>query len=130
MGYFIALLLTIQLGQATMFGDTPEDLGGTPACYYRLPRVEYLRKLPRGCAHRTLPCGARVEVLRLHRRHSRIAIGDTSRILHTSCWVVDRGPNGRRRDGRYRGIVDLLPGPAREVRVGKAQVLIWVWPWR
>lgn len=121
MSYLIAVLMTVQVGYATMFGDTTEDMGGTPACTYRLSKSEMRRLLPKGCAHRTLPCGTRLEVVRMWR----------GRLLHATCRVVDRGPNGRRRDGSYRGVVDMMPAPAREVRVGRAVVLLWAWPtWR
>lgn len=89
-------------GYATLFG-TPGDPhdGNTLACtHQKIPQDELL------CAHRWLPCGTKVFVVNLERPGV------------TSCRVADRGPFGvDHPSGRWRGIIDLAPFAAREVRL-------------
>ncbi|MBI4510894.1 MAG: hypothetical protein HY698_14775 [Deltaproteobacteria bacterium] len=102
--YFMAVVFGIGMdeGYATVFG-TPGDPhdGDTLACDRRpIPQDESL------CAHRWLPCGTRILVLNLERPGI------------TSCRVADRGPFGvDRGTGRWRGIIDLAPKVARDLRL-------------
>lgn len=85
------------------YADTRRDEGGTPACWKRMPDVEFDRMYSRRCASRTLACGTPV-------------------LLHgpagpSLCYVLDRGPYGRHRDGRWHSQLDLSPVPADEVGI-------------
>jgi rare lipoprotein A (peptidoglycan hydrolase) len=86
-------------GYATVFG-TPGDkhAGGALACEQRpIPQNEPI------CAHRYLACGTKLHIYR----------GKSV----TTCRVADRGPYGVNQHGRWRGLVDLGPMPARSIGV-------------
>ena len=89
-------------GYATIFG-TPNDPhdGDQLACTRKeIPQDQPL------CAHRWLPCGTKIVVMNLERPGV------------ASCRVADRGPFGVNRvTGRWRGVIDLTPGAARDVRL-------------
>jgi hypothetical protein len=57
------------------------------------------------CAHRWLPCGTDVVVVNLERKGAAV------------CKVTDRGPYGVDRSGRWRGVIDLTPQVATQVRL-------------
>ena len=118
--FFIQFLLATVLGigvdegYATKFGDPGDQTaGGDMACNQKpIPQNEPV------CAHRWLPCGTEVLVLNLERPGV------------TRCRVVDRGPYGVDRHGRWRGVIDLTPKVAKAVRLdGRDMVrLLYVLP--
>ena len=64
-------------------------------------------------AHRTLPCGMRVFLYAVKTGRWTYAV------------VGDRGPFGKRKNGKYRGIVDMSPIVNRRLRArGKAVVVL------
>lgn len=89
----------LQIDYATRYGDPGDKwAGGRPAATRRLSsRKAWPKMLKNGCAHRSLPFGTKLKIL--HGSHQAF------------CWVIDRGPYGRR-GGAYRGMIDLLPYPA------------------
>jgi len=136
-GCALALLLAprAEVGLAAVYGYPGDRLdNGHHACRALLTRRHGLKwwqqAKARGIAHRTLPCGTRVELydLRTSRRASAV--------------VVDRGPHGQvlpdgrwtarrqlRPGARWRGIVDLLPPVAAQLRLrGLHPVLLTIAP--
>lgn len=64
-------------------------------------------------AHRTLPCGSKVFIYNL----------DNGRSIVVK--VGDRGPYGKTRKGKYRGVVDMSPLVNKNLRAkGTANVLL------
>lgn len=108
----LAIALFFALGPAphrivvSRYADTPKDEGGTPACWRRIPDAEFDAKYARRCASRTLPCGTPVALV----GYGRASL----------CYVLDRGPYGRRDDGSFRGQLDLSPLPASEIGIWSA----------
>ncbi len=105
--FFIQFLLAAVFGvgfddgYATKFGYPGDEFaGGHMACNQKpIPQDEPV------CAHRWLPCGTEVVVLNLERPGV------------TRCRVVDRGPYGVDRHGRWRGVIDLTPHVAKAVKL-------------
>lgn len=127
-----ALLFPDVAGLAGVYGYPGDalDRPGPTACeaplVSSLGKAHYLRMLSRGVAHRTLPCGTALHLVR----------GGRS----TTAYVVDRGPfgivqpGGRWRAGKklrpgeiWRGALDLRPGVAREL--GFSDGLFFVAGW-
>jgi hypothetical protein len=83
--------------------------------------------LPRGVAHRTLPCGA------------ELLVYDVRTQRHSTLYVIDRGPYGQLcgrvwkwaavlGDGcRWRGVLDLYEGATRRLQA-QGMDAVWVVP--
>jgi rare lipoprotein A (peptidoglycan hydrolase) len=109
MHYILAAVFGIGIddGYATLYG-TPGDphAGGDMACNQKpVPQDEAL------CAHRWLPCGTQITVVNLERTGS------------STCRVTDRGPFGVDKHGRWRGVIDLTPATATQVRLDGRDVV-------
>lgn len=110
------IVFAAQVGLASVFGY-PGDrwAGGSLRCHRHLSSAAFKRAKAEGCAHRTLPCGA------------RLLVQDLRTGRQATCAVIDRGPYGamhrgrwvlKRRTsdpGRWRGVADLLPPVARRL---------------
>jgi hypothetical protein len=102
--YILAVVFGVGMdeGYATLYGTPGDPLDGDVlACQHRpIPQDEAL------CAHRWLPCGTRIVVMNLERPGL------------AACRVADRGPYGvASGSGRWRGIIDLTPQAAKNVRL-------------
>lgn len=123
----------IDLGLAARYGYPGDKLAGKKefACQdiliKKLGKKHWNEMLARGVAHRTLPCGTDVVICSRHSYRCTLAT------------IVDRGPFGaldekgrwhrRRRLGpkeHWRGILDLLPRPAKVLGImGVQNVVVW-----
>ena len=127
-----ALLFPDVAGLAGVYGYPGDTLDrpGPTACAAPLTasrgKTSYLRMLSSGVAHRTLPCGTALHLIR----------GGRS----ATAYVVDRGPfgivgtGGRWRAGKklragelWRGVLDLRPGVA--AKLGFSDGLFFVAGW-
>jgi hypothetical protein len=101
--YVLAAVFQVGMddGYATRFGDEGDiHAGGDMACTQTpVPQDEPV------CAHRWLPCGTEVVVINQERHGA------------TRCRIADRGPYGVDRSGRWRGVIDLTPSVAIDVRL-------------
>ncbi len=127
--HLIALLLgfsqtPVDAGLAARYGYPGDRYAGKPqyACQSVLAKQvgdeSWQNMLRHGVAHRSLPCG------------TPLIICTKKENLCTKAWVVDRGPFGAvdakgrwharkhlKRGERWRGILDLLPGPAKALEL-------------
>ena len=126
------LLLPDVFGLAGVYGFPGDTLDrpGPTACQATLTarhgKATYLRMLAAGVAHRSLPCGTQLRLVRGERA--------------TDAWVVDRGPFGiigplgrwragkqLRRGEAWRGALDLRPGVARRLGFSDGLFLVGGW---
>jgi len=111
--YILAVVFRVGVdeGYATIYGTPGDPLDGDVlACEPReIPQDESV------CAHRWLPCGTKILVVNLE--YPGISF----------CRVADRGPYGvSRRTGRWRGVIDLTPQAAKNVRLhGRDRVRLY-----
>lgn len=118
LSFLLHLKFIMFIGLGTVFwaqGD-PQNPNANLACYHR-PLNDYKDFV---VAHRTLPCGTRLEVCNMRTAKCAKAV------------VADRGPYGKsKRDGEivYTAAIDISKPVARAINFnGKEMVLVYLDP--
>ena len=109
---FVQWILGVEAGVGYTFSSSGDPGNPNPnaACLHR--DMDDARDVI--IAHRTLPCKTPVFVYSVKTGRGLWAI------------VGDRGPYGRRKDGSYRGVVDMSPVVNRRLKTkGRAAVLLF-----